>query len=190
MNIVEKNNVLPKKLEQELFLALTANNFPWFFINDITYIENNNSTRKTDQFGFIHMVEYPNSKIEWDPHFKKSMESVHALIMSTIPHFEKAFNLEYKKLGRIRIGMQTKVGDESIIFTPHTDSPKKHNSIIYYVNDSDGDTIFFKGQNYDEALRISPEKGKCIFFDGSLYHGGSSPVKNSRRIVINFLFEI
>ena len=108
-----------------------------------------------------------------------------------IDFFEEKFGFEYNKISRIRMGLHTKISNESKTFTPHTDSHKPHFVIIYYVNDSDGDTVFYgAGNRSTEICRVSPEKNSAVFFDGSTHHAGSSPAKHARRIVINFLFEI
>ena len=69
----------------------------------------------------------------------------------------------------------------------HTDMTKPHLVFLYYVNDVDGDTIFFDDNN-KEIQRVSPKKGRVLFFDGSLKHTGTFPTQNSRAVLnINFL---
>tara|TARA_B100000035_G_scaffold223610_1_gene192144 strand:- start:35 stop:649 length:615 start_codon:yes stop_codon:yes gene_type:complete len=77
---------------------------------------------------------------------------------------------------------------------PHIDVPHvPHYSILYYVNDSDGDTIFYDksegSQNLGEMRewrRESPKKGDILIFDGRIYHSPSCPVKSTHRISVNF----
>jgi len=68
---------------------------------------------------------------------------------------------------------------------------------LYYVNESDGDTVFFneKVQHPDDDYvtptirqRIAPKKGTMVFFHKGLLHAAGSPSNYSRRIVINFNF--
>jgi hypothetical protein len=78
---------------------------------------------------------------------------------------------------------------------PHTDDEHEHKTMIYYVNDSDGDTILFKERfsgmlNFTkktEDRRISPRKNKAVIFDGLRYHTGSVP-KTGHRVLININF--
>jgi len=66
-------------------------------------------------------------------------------------------------------------------------------SLIYYVNDSDGDTCMFPNYNkyaddLGEPVRFSPIRGRSIIFKSNTYHASSCPINNFRRIVINFCF--
>lgn len=77
---------------------------------------------------------------------------------------------------------------------PHVDSGQKHLVFLYYVNDSDGDTVIFDkkfGDNLDDmniVRRISPKAGAAIVFDGSMYHASSSPSVSEYRCVVNANF--
>lgn len=66
-------------------------------------------------------------------------------------------------------------------YAPHTDRPEEHLGLIYYVNDSDGDTIFF--ENNKELQRVTPKKGRIVLFDGNTLHAGGFPTNNPRCIV-------
>jgi len=69
---------------------------------------------------------------------------------------------------------------------PHVDRHHPHLVCLYYVNDSDGDTVFYD-ESGNEIKRISPKKGRVAFFDGSIQHSAGNPTKN-HRAVINFCF--
>ena len=71
---------------------------------------------------------------------------------------------------------------------PHVDSIyETDRSLIYYVNDSDGDTLF-----YDDDMnileRVSPKKNRAVLFPSSMIHAGCNPIKNDTRLVINYIF--
>jgi hypothetical protein len=80
------------------------------------------------------------------------------------------------------------------ITTPHVDMEDEHHLVcLYYVNDSDGDTILFDKmlgegndlQNTPIFARIKPKKGRVLVFCGRQYHAASLPEHNIRTI-INF----
>ena len=58
--------------------------------------------------------------------------------------------------------------------------------MIYYVNNSDGDTVIYDNK---KLVRVKPEAGKILMFDGSLYHASSRPTKNKLRKVVNINFK-
>ena len=70
---------------------------------------------------------------------------------------------------------------------PHIDIiDGKHKVFLMYMNDSDGDTLFYKDETGEEIInRISPKRGRIVFFDGHHYHSSTPPVKSSKRMVIN-----
>jgi hypothetical protein len=82
--------------------------------------------------------------------------------------------------------------------TPHVDTDEPHWVFLYYVNDSDGDTVFYEKKSswntdskkygdvdYVEVGRVTPLQGRCVIFDGRNYHSSSSPTKN-KRCILNF----
>jgi len=68
----------------------------------------------------------------------------------------------------------------------HIDMSQPHWVCLYYVNDSDGETIFFD-DNENEIKRITPKKGRIAFFNGNIPHSASLPTNNTRA-VLNFDF--
>jgi hypothetical protein len=83
--------------------------------------------------------------------------------------------------------------DSSVIRSIHVDHGEvfKKNAIdlsmIYYVNDSSGDTHFF---NDDLKLvkKVSPKKGRGILFNPTILHAGQSPIDSSLRFFIYMRF--
>ena len=73
--------------------------------------------------------------------------------------------------------------------TPHVDITDDHFVMLYYVCDSDGDTIIYneqvKSNNYTIQKRVTPKQGRVVLFDGSYYHTAEQPL-NSIRCVVNY----
>lgn len=104
---------------------------------------------------------------------------------------------------RIRRTSQRKNHNENKYNYPHVDLEDEDNykSLVYYVEDSDGDTFFFdktykKGdatflnKDYKTIKRVQPKQGRAIYFDGNIYHAGNNPINYDKRTVINFDFTI
>ena len=80
--------------------------------------------------------------------------------------------------------------------TPHLDRFEPHLVFLYYVCDSDGDTIIYdyktekEGdvpffEDVKELKRITPKQGRVVIFDGMYWHTAEQPTKDV-RCVINF----
>ena len=67
-------------------------------------------------------------------------------------------------------------------YAPHVDFPFPHTVVLYYLNDADGNTVFFDSKG-NITERVSPKKGRVLVFDGTLYHGGGIPKKGPRSVV-------
>jgi hypothetical protein len=87
---------------------------------------------------------------------------------------------------------------------PHVDKrdQKSFKVCVYYVNNSDGDTVLYKQTTantspediqkglVEELVRVSPKKGRCVVFDGDIYHRAGMPSVDIRCILnYNFYFK-
>ena len=83
--------------------------------------------------------------------------------------------------------------------TPHVDHFMDGDfiSLIYYVNDSDGDTFLFEESNKDGHAsfvtvkdRVGHKENTAIIFDGKQYHASSNPIHSDYRATISMTFEL
>jgi len=77
--------------------------------------------------------------------------------------------------------------NSSKTFTPHVDLDIPHYVLLYYGNDVDGDTVFYSNDKKTEIKRVSPKKGRVVFFDGSIPHSASNPTTGP-RFIFNYNF--
>ena len=71
--------------------------------------------------------------------------------------------------------------------TPHIDTDDKHFVMLYYVVDSDGDTIIYnekvESDKYTVKESVTPKQGRVVLFDGGLFHTAEQPTKGTRCVV-------
>jgi hypothetical protein len=202
--ILVVENVVPILFQKAIIERVQGDkHFPWFLLHRIghpdhfgpgttsTYVDPN----ITDDVGFFHMAFDGNTN---SPHYD--------FFRSILEFFSEKARIAVGRILRIRLRYTHKgIGHSELKYAPphvdfHSNAP--YSTFVYYVNDSDGDTIIFDKtfspeQQYDpvfskplpELLRITPKQGSGLFFNGHRYHAGNYPVKQSSRIVINFDFE-
>jgi hypothetical protein len=120
---------------------------------------------------------------------KKLLQKYRVKINKTTPHFVESKD-EFRLL--------------------HIDKTEQHITIIYYINDSDGDTLIFNDKtknhyigkefmtnenfldfkNFELNKSVTPKKGRVVIFDGNLWHYGKYPTTGERNIInINLVIE-
>lgn len=107
-------------------------------------------------------------------------------VMWVVDEFGKKFNLDEIKVFRVKANLLTQYqGNKKEYYnTPHIDGYFPHYSLIYYVNDSDGDTILFKDRKVSK--RITPKKNRLLAFNGFKLHASSHPINSIARVVLNY----
>tara|TARA_B100000085_G_scaffold232983_1_gene220305 strand:+ start:7916 stop:8512 length:597 start_codon:yes stop_codon:yes gene_type:complete len=179
--------------EQQVFLQkyLCENKrFGWHF-HPSTITEDDQKTYEgmniNEYVQFVHSFAY------YDKHTIKTeiTSPFYNIIEPIIKNFGKKYNYNKIKLWRAKANLQTQSSNiiKDSHCGPHTDLWFPHHVLLYYLNDSDGDTFLFD-ENKNIIDRITPKKGKAIFFNGDILHASSLPVKSKYRAVINFDMEI
>ena len=67
---------------------------------------------------------------------------------------------------------------------------KKFISMVYYVEDSDGDTVLIDDDKRTILKTSEPIKGNAIIFDSERWHRSTPPKLNKRRVIINFILQV
>jgi len=163
---------IKKKLADKIEKLLTSDYFGWYY-NHTTALKDEDI--EPDTFQFTHKF-YDDIYNTASYYYQNVLELFHAA------------NIKYERFSRIKSNFL--VPSIKGIKHNHIHADQKKNgvkSFLYYVNDSDGDTIFFDN-NKKEIKRFTPKKGTGLLFDSNILHAGSNPVKYDKRIVINFIF--
>ena len=151
--------------------------FPWYYIDDITSAgEYENQKRGAFSHDYVHYEE----GIDSDFHY---------LFIDLIK--KSCSKLKIKEVdvlqGRSFFQLPSNIKKEDVD-TPHTDMQFKHFVMLYYVCDSDGDTIIYNEKTISEKgftvqKKVTPKQGRVVLFDGAYYHTAQQPNNNIRCIV-------
>jgi hypothetical protein len=111
------------------------------------------------------------------------------LAIKVLEKFSKKHKIDYDTIERTRSNT-TFLCNEHRPSVPHVDSPNNHLVLLYYIDDSDGDTVLYKNNYYEDSemiadIRISPKAGRAVLFDGRIYHSFYYPNIYDKRSVIN-----
>ena len=178
MNIID--NFLPPSLHAIIKQELLNDFFPWYFNCSIAY--------KNDiphSFQFTHNF-YSDDAVNSD--WYKTVQPILFII-------EEKLNVKLKRVLRIKANLNT----QNPLLNPkdniHQDLPEecgdaKFMTLLYYVNDSDGDTLIFDDDKETITNKITPQDNKAVWFDSKIWHASSPPVENKRRVVINLIVEV
>ena len=120
--------------------------------------------------------------------------------LEILSKFSEKHGIQVGEIIRSKVNLTTRASSEDSqkFYSPHVDIDYKHFGFIYYLNDSDGDTVFFNKRypesslqesDSKEVIRISPKAGRAILFDGLQYHAGSPCVNTDFRALINIDFK-
>ena len=123
-----------------------------------------------------------------------------------IPLIQKGcdeINFNIEKVKRCYGGIHALIRDKPKHDIIHINRNVPHLVMMYYVNDCDGDTIlydktlddipfklYYSDSDYEFNIqhKITPKRGRILFFDGRVYHASSTPTKSIRCIITLDLF--
>lgn len=188
------DDLVPQSLQDNIEQILLSHDFPW-------YLNKQNIDNNYDKGSFLY-----DEKTVDPPQFTHRFYDGNAgrspnlsIVAPIITLLEEYQNEELSnRLLRIKANLLTKHSYESDCYNiPHIDSVSPPGvSLLYYVNDTDGDTFVFNETHETKGedkltlnKRVSPKKGRCLYFDSNYYHASSCPRENETRVIINFLFK-
>ena len=182
-SIVVVEDFVSKEFQLQLQRYIEHGEIPLFYNFDTI------GTEYLAPFPKNNLVEYPqfthrfikdfDQKSPWSGHFEPVGFFFNA----------KTGALKNEKLFSFKLNVNPRVGSLEIDqhYTIHVDTGFPTGiTAIYYVNDSDGDTLFFNETGTEIIKRVTPKQGSIVYFSNQIPHAGQPPVINNYRAVLNF----
>ena len=182
------DDFLPQELVEKIQQEMLHGETPWVLTKELIskdYRFNTNfDPYRGSQFNHLFFIAHKQLSPHWD------------MVLDTFKFFCDKNNIMPWAITRAKANLTFPDPHINSQHTeaPHTDHSWPHYVFLYYINDSDGDTILYNEKFDDnkevvltEQARVSPKAGRAILFDGLHYHSPLTPTKNYRA-VINLTF--
>ena len=154
------------------------------------HIERKASTIPWEWRERVHSPTYTESVLAYNHH----KEGTDPLGLLNLIHDALTIDIIPKTIPNINItgffGMKWNGTIKGYIPCVHSDNydPSHENesqwTVIYFVNDSDGDLLFFDDDQTTEIARCVYKKGRACIFPSNIYHRATDPTKNNLRITL------
>lgn len=183
-DIIVLDDFISKQYQDELEQNLLGDSrIPWFMQDDVTM---GFKDLPYNNFGLSHVLKNDHG------------------IASNLYHF--TMPLVYEAFSRINYRVDNIILARSFVQLPstntnpnwpHVDLNIPHAVCLYYVNDSQGETILYKEtlediprdnaiqHSFTEIKRVTPKKGRVVLFNGNQYHASGKP-SSTKRCILNF----
>lgn len=185
------DNIVPSGMADFIESRVMSNGF-WAFNDMTSSVEDNydkNDGNIVESFQFVNL-------------FFSEQESVYNQLFTEIAQpiiwfLENKTGIQIQNIVRIKSNLMVPNGTkENNYNSPHVDFGGDNAiSMVYYVNDSDGDTRVFdkfmlEGHNDLSMIYSStPKKGSALIFPSNRFHASSNPIKAKKRCIINFVLQ-
>ncbi len=182
-------NFLAAELADNIELNFLDNKFPWYYLNK--------SVDLPDVNGFINTALFRHSFILENELISNYCNTINPILQKIASIFSNQIEIA-SVTANLVLPNSDLIGKYII---PHYDV-KYDDSVyekyktytgLYYVNDSDADTIIFKEKygniisSHTEVERVTPKKNKLVLWDSRTYHSAPASA-TSNRLVININF--
>lgn len=184
MNIID--DFVKLRVQNDLESLFLNNNFPYFFHPTTVSAPPSNAD---ENIGSILMDDSTLESHQFTHHFildGKIISNYWDLISHVSNKLIDIIDVDCH-ITRCKLNLNTSdIRYKDKYHTPHIDNGFENQiTAIYYVNDSDGDTFFFDDSG-KITKRVTPKKGRLVWWKGKIFHAKASPVKTTQRMVLNY----
>ena len=178
-DILVFDNIIDSKSQKEI-QDIVFNKVKWTFVADVTNPQKNQQQRP----GFLYNYMKENIVYKYHNDMVKILDAACNKI-----NFKRNDCLQGRSFLQLPLNLKDRRLD-----APHIDANKDHLVILYYVNDSDGDTVIYKNKfisedktpkfdELEEWKRVTPKSGRVVMFNGKHWHTAQQPEHNVRCII-------
>ena len=193
------DNIIPQEMADSVEKTVTADVFPWYLLRDIEKFKltEENNYRVVNDENTVNTLQLGHGVYNIEDIGQEINSNMYAQVHAICDYCCQKFNIKpsYIRQKFNLLGQNSSI-KEGKYNTPHIDNQWFNSySMIYYVNDSDGDTIIFNemgGENLKKRpdkltikKRITPKKNRAVLFRGDYFHTSTNPIKSEKRIVLN-----
>ncbi len=159
--------------------------FPWFYTEDVTGAGDYDSQHRAalgHEYVYLDHVKDANGRV---------ISRFHNMFLPMLKEVIRRIGIKQEETGILQgrsfLQLPRNIQREDVD-TVHIDiNQRAHLVVLYYVCDSDGDTIIYhervKSEKYTIKQRVTPKQGRIVIFDGTLYHTAEQPLHSTRCIV-------
>ena len=179
LELIKLENVLSYEYHSAILNAVQGELFTWNLIRDVA--SSGNAREDITEYAFRHKLWWNNNKIsEWSDLFYPLITICEKALNAQIVCIPKVFmnlNMNY--------GLQNKNMAHCDGFMDlETDTLKRYTG-VYYLNDSDGDTLFYDSDGTTIVETNAPKANTMVIFPSGLLHSRQLPLEHNTRLVLN-----
>ena len=175
--LILSENILKGSCLSLLQQRICSDQFNWNYCS--------NKIKDDSYYSFSHVVA------EYDNGFVRSFSEMYDSTLYAALDIKDSFEgLENYQIGGLKWGLATSYSSLISKAAYKLESYQKElcysdsiKTIIFYLNESDGDTCFYDKE--DKVEHVMPPKENCaILFDEDIYYSHSKPINYPQRIVL------
>ena len=189
-----------EKIKEKLLGKADQQTFPWFYIEDVTAAYDPDSKHRPGlAHPYVDLPEELTGDEEDTPEFNsvgKVLSEYHNLFVPMLKRVGFKLGLSDIKVLQGRSFLQFPLNTDGTIDSAHIDIYCNFDFIValYYVCDSDGDTVIYneteQSETYTIKSSITPKQGRMVIFDGKLYHSARHPINSNTICIVNYNLRI